>query len=185
MSYTESGRLAALQRQIRACTINDKISQLRSVPPQPYGNGSATSSGNSEAGRISKVVSATQPGGCCFEPIPKTDICATTCRQPQPATRTIQTESQYTKTIQQLAITCGIGPTDARISAGGTSESMRIQRLRDSIEYVDYNTNPDARFLEYQRFTPTPCPPAPVANNQPFPQPRFRCAPNVIGFTLN
>ncbi len=185
MSYTESGRLAALQRQIRACTINDKIAKIRCIPPQPYGNGSAISSGNTEAGRISKLVSATQPGGCCFEPIPKADICTTTCRPPPSATRTIQTESQYTKTVQQLAIACGIGPTDAHISAGGITESVRLQRLRDSIEYVDYATNPNARFLEYQRFTPPPCPPAPNANNQPFPQPRFPCAPNVIGFTLN
>jgi hypothetical protein len=174
-----------LQRQIRICTINDKIAQIRCAPPSPYGNGSATSYGNSEAGRISKIVSATQPGGCCFEPRTEGEVCTNRCRPPPSATRTIQTESQYTKSVQQAAIACGVGPTDPHISAGGGPESIRIQRLRDSIEYVDYTTNPNARFLEYQRFIPPACPPAPIANNLPIPRPRFPCAPNVIGFTLN
>jgi hypothetical protein len=182
MSFTESGRLAQLQQTIRACTINDKIMKLQAQQRAAYGNSTAAGYGNSESGRISKLVAATSAGGCCFEaPVTVgTDCCKPT---PVSANATIQTESSYIQGLKKGAEACGPSPLSGMISAGGISESQRIRRLQDSVVYVDYSVNPDARFLQYQRFFPTPCPPAPVANNLPLTQPRFPCAPNVVGFT--
>ncbi len=182
MSFTESGRLAQLQQTIRACTINDKIMQLQAQQRVVYGNSNAAGYGNSESGRISKLVTETSAGGCCF--VPPVTV-GTNCCKPAPvsATATVQTESSYIQSVKAAAIACGPTPLTDRISAGGITESQRIKRLQDCIVNVDYSVNPDARFLKYQRFFPTPCPPAPNANNLPLTQPRFPCAPNIVGFT--
>ncbi len=182
MSYTESGRLAQLQQTIRACTINDAIMKLQAQQRVAYGNSTAAGYGNSESGRISNLVAASSAGGCCF--VPPVTV-GTSCCKPDAvsATATVQTEGSYIQSIKAAADACGPTPLSGMISAGGMTESQRIRRLQDEILYVDYATNPDARFLKYQRFFPTPCPPAPVANNLPLTQPRFPCAPNVVGFT--
>jgi hypothetical protein len=177
MSYTESGRLAALQASVRRCTVNDVIRNMSKIPPVPYGNTSAQGVGDASSSHTEKIAQQFQPGGTCFverklyqAPCPPGTIIS--------ATQTIQTESQYTKSVQAAAIACGTGYGVPPISAGGTTESVRLRKLQDQINYCDYTVNPDARFLEYQRFTPTPCPPAPIANNMPDPKPRFPCALN-------
>lgn len=193
MSYTESLRLQRLQETVRACTVNDAIAKMRCSYKEPYGNSTAAGYGNSESGRIAKIVESVQPSGLCFNAPPSTDICNPCQKQQTSSLQTIQSESQYLKKVQAQAIACGpnpvgpyVSPTTGeinRISAGGVQESVRIQRMRDGIENVDYTTNPNARLLPYQRFFPAPCPPAPIANNLPLTQPRFPCAPNVVGFT--
>ncbi len=193
MSYTESLRLQRLQETIRVCTVNDAITKMRCSAKDPYGNSTAAGYGNSESGKISKIVNSSQPSGLCFLAPATTDICNPYTAPQTSSLQTIQAESQYIKKIQAEAIACGppivgpyVSPTTGqinRISAGGVQESIRIQRMRDGIEYVDYATNPNARLLPYQRFFPAPCPPAPIANNLPLTQPRFPCAPNVVGFT--
>lgn len=177
MSYTESGRLAALQANIRRCTVNDVIRNMSKIPPVPYGNSNAQGVGDASSSRTEKVVQRFLPGGECFT---ERKLYQPACPSgpPVPATKTIQTESQYIKSVQAAAIACGTGNGAPPMSAGGTSESIRLRKLQDQINYCDYTLNPDARFLEYQRFTPAPCPPAPVANNQPEPRPRFPCALN-------
>ena len=187
MSYTESGRLAQLQQTIRACTINDKIAELQAQRSQTknrvyYGNSNAAGYGNSESGRIGNVLAALGPGGVCYVAEPTLPSnCSVVPSVSQ--FKTVQSEGSYIQTIRAAAEACGPTPLQNRISAGGITESQRLQRLQDSIINVDYSVNPDARFLKYQRFFPTPCPPAPVANNQPLTQPRFQCAPNIVGFT--
>ncbi len=185
MSFTESARLAQLQQTIRACTINDKIMKLQAQQRVPYGNSTAAGYGNSESGRISNLLTSQSPGGCCFTPQPTvgTGCIGGTCVERVSATQTVQTEGSYIRAVRAAAEACGPSPLDDHISAGGITESLRLKRLQDEVLYVDYATNPNARFLQYQRFFPTPCPPAPVANNQPLTQPRFPCAPNVVGFT--
>ncbi len=196
MSFTEAGRLAALQQTIRVCTVNDAIEKIRCSRKDPYGNSSAAGYGNSESGRLSAALANSN---CCVV-APSSGTNCTTCIDMGSGSgsgvgppRTIQAESQYIKKVAAAAVACGpsgigpyVSPTTGqiqRISAGGISESVRIRRLQDEVEYVDYTVNPNARFLPYQRFFPPPCPPAPVANNQPLTQPRFPCAPNVVGFT--
>ncbi len=192
MSFTEAGRLTALQQTIRACTVNDAIEKIRCSRKDPYGNSSAAGYGNSESGRLSAALA--NSNCCVVAPVVTSGTNCTTCMDMGTGPpRTVQAESQYIKKVAAAAVACGpsgIGPyvlpttgQIQRISAGGISESVRIRRLQDEVEYIDYTINPNARFLPYQRFFPTPCPPAPVANNQPLTQPRFPCAPNVVGFT--
>ncbi len=183
MSYTESGRLAQLQQTIRACTINDKIMKLQTQQKVAYGNSNATGYGNSESGRISRLYGNYQPGSNCYVGQQITSGDCSNCTSRVSTLTTVQTESSYIQSVKAATVACGPTPLTGMISPGGITESQRIRRLQDSIEYVDYAENPDARFLKYQRFFPTPCPPAPVANNQPLTQPRFPCAPNVVGFT--
>ena len=193
MSYTESLRLQRLQETVRVCTVNDAIAKMRCSAKDPYGNSTAAGYGNSESGRIAKLVESVQPSGLCFYAPPTTDICNPCFTQKTSTLQTIQAESQYIKKIQAQAVACGpkpigpyVSPTTGqinRISAGGVQESVRMQRLKDEVANNDYVTNPNARLLPYQRFIPPPCPPAPIANNLPLTQPRFPCAPNVVGFT--
>ena len=183
MSYTESGRLAQLQQTIRACTINDSIMKLQAQQRAAYGNSNAAGYGNSESGRISKLAGAYQSGNCCYVGQQITSGDCSNCTPVVSASLTVQTEGSYIQSLKKDAEACGPSPLSGMMSAGGITESQRIRRLQDSIVYVDYSVNPDARFLKYQRFFPTPCPPAPVANNLPLTQPRFPCAPNVVGFT--
>ena len=175
MSYTEAGRLSALRAEIRACTVNNAIAalQCRAAGPATQINRPV---GNSESGRLAQMQADL---ACCADPGGVRIIC---CNKPQriPQTRTIQTEGAYTAS---LVANCALAATTPNISAGGISESQRLQKLRDEILNVDYGTDPDARFLQYQRFFPTPCPPAPVANNLPYPQPQFPCAPNQFPFS--
>lgn len=184
MSFTESARLAQLQQTIRACTINDKIMKLQAQQRVPYGNSTAAGYGNSESGRISNLLAAQSPGGCCFTPQATFGSDCRPCDVDRvSATQTVQTEGSYLQVVKAAAIACGPTPLTEHISAGGITESLRLKRLQDEVLYVDYATNPNARFQQYERFFPTPCPPAPVANNLPLTQPRFPCAPNVVGFT--
>ncbi len=178
MSYTESGRLSALRETIRICTVNDAINRVRCSNKDPYGNTTAAGYGNSESGRISARVSKLESSGECFvERKITNEYC---CSPTVPATRTIQTQGSLIKSVQNTAISCGPSVLRQHISAGGVPESLRLQRLRDEIVAEDYATNPNAR---YKIFVPPVCPPAQNANNLPLTQPRFPCAPNVVGFT--
>ncbi len=178
MSYTESGRLSALKETIRICTVNDAINRVNCSRKDPYGNSTAAGYGNSESGRISALVSVQN---CCANNGIHT-ISDNCCSGPTrlPATRTIQRQGSLIQKINANAIACGPSVLQPHISAGGIQESLRLQRLRDEIVANDYATNPNAR---YQTFVPPICPPAANANNLPLTQPRFPCAPNVIGFT--
>ncbi len=179
MSYTESGRLSALKETIRVCTVNDAINRLNCSRKDPYGNSTAAGYGNSESGRISALTS-----GCCFVNTNNSGIsdncCPPALQGGEPATRTIQRQGSLIQKINANAIACGPSVLQPHISAGGIQESLRLQRLRDEIVANDFATNPNAR---YQTFVPPICPPAANANNLPLTQPRFPCAPNVIGFT--
>lgn len=178
MSYTESGRLSALKQTIRVCTVNDAINRVRCSRKDPYGNSTAAGYGNSESGRISGVATKLQSGGECFT---ARGIIDNSCCSPTvPATRTIQTQGSLIKNVAKATIACGPSVLGQHISAGGIPESLRLQRLRDEIVAEDLATNPNAR---YNNFVPPICPPAPIANNLPLTQPRFPCAPNVVGFT--
>lgn len=178
MSYTEARRLAALQAEIRACTVNNAIAALQcrsaNCGPNTQINRPV---GNSESGRLAQLQADLACCGPAGGGVPI--IC---CDKPQrvPQTRTIQTEGAYTAS---RVASCTLAATTPNISAGGISESRRLRKLQDDILNVDYGTDPDARFLQYQRVFPAPCPPAPVANNQPYPQPQFPCAPNQFPFS--
>jgi hypothetical protein len=180
MSYTESGRLSALKETIRVCTVNDAINRLNCSRKDPYGNSTAAGYGNSESGRISALATSHMPSGNCYVGQDITDN--TCCPGPTrlPATQTIQRQGSLIQKINANAIACGPSVLQPHISAGGIQESLRLQRLRDEIVANDFATNPNAR---YQTFVPPVCPPAANANNLPLTQPRFPCAPNVIGFT--
>ncbi len=178
MSYTESVRLSALKETIRICTVNDAINRVRCSRKYPYGNSTAAGYGNSESGRISGVATKLESGGECFVGRSVTDQYC--CSPTVPATRTIQTQGSLIKSAASAAIACGPSILGQHISAGGIPESLRLQRLRDEVVAEDYATNPNAR---YNNFVPPVCPPAANANNLPLTQPRFPCAPNVVGFT--
>ena len=119
------------------------------------------------------------PGGECFvaQSVPDNSCCIKAPALPQ---RTIQTQGSLTKSVATATVACGPSVLEQHISAGGIPESLRLQRLRDNIVAEDYATNPNAR---YKVFVPPVCPPAANANNLPLTQPRFPCAPNVVGFT--
>ena len=178
MSYTESGRLSALKQTIRICTVNDAINRVRCSRKDPYGNTTAAGYGNSESGRISGVVTNFEPSGNCFTA--RGIIDNSCCDKTVPVTRTIQTQSSLIRKTASNAVECGPSILRPHISAGGIPESLRLQRLRDEVVAEDYATNPNAR---YKIFVPPICPPAQNANNLPLTQPRFPCAPNVVGFT--
>lgn len=182
MSYTESVRLSALKETIRVCTVNDAINRVRCSQKDPYGNSTAAGYGNSESGRISALTS-----GCCY--INDSTGSINNCCPDVPAKKTYGTVTKAVASQGSLiqkrnanAIACGPSVLTPHISAGGIQESLRLQRLRDEIVATDYATNPNAR---YKIFVPPACPPAANANNLPLTQPKFPCAPNVIGFTLN
>jgi hypothetical protein len=169
MSYTESARLAQVQAQARACAISTAIVRLQGCSPAQQINRPV---GNSESGRMAAAAAA---AACCKPAIANNNYmnCGGGGRCiPLPATRTIQTEGAY---LAGRLANCAIA-AEGTISAGGTSESQRLRRLQDGFRYPDYTTDPDARFVRYQRFFPAPCPPAPVANNLPLTQPEFGCA---------
>jgi hypothetical protein len=193
MSYTESGRLSALKETIRVCTVNDAINRLNCSRKDPYGNSTAAGYGNSESGRISALATSHMPSGNCYVGQDITDntccpgptrlprsVCPPALQGSEPATQTIQRQGSLIQKINANAIACGPSVLQPHISAGGIQESLRLQRLRDEIVANDFATNPNAR---YQTFVPPVCPPAANANNLPLTQPRFPCAPNVIGFT--
>ncbi len=168
MSYTESGRLSQIQASVRACNISTAIARLQKpcCPPTQQINRPV---GNSESGRLAAAAAA---AACCAPSVP-TNNYVNCCPLPRvSATRTIQSEGAYLASRQA---TCAIA-AEGTISVGGTSESLRLRRIQDDINNPDYTTNPEARFLKYQRFFPAPCPPAPVANNLPLTQPEFGCA---------
>lgn len=167
-SYTESARLSQLQATVRSCTVNTAIERLRRqqhvaapVPLRPVGN--------FESGRLANTLEKVRQ---CTTARP--GIIEDFYKAPRPPPQTIQTEGAY------LASRIGICEFNATIhggiSAGGTSESRRLRAIQDQILNVDPATNPDSRFLQYQRFFPVPCPPAPIANNLPLTQPEFGCA---------
>jgi hypothetical protein len=172
-SYTESGRLSRLQATVRACAVNTAIEGLRCqqrancpVDPAPL-----RPVGNFESGRLAKAVAqATQ---CCAAPRPgNIEIC---CKpSPGPPPQTLQTEGAYL--ASRVAACEFVAAINGGISAGGVSESQRLRLIQDQILNVDYTQNPDARFLQYQRFFPAPCPAVPPANNLPLTQPEFGCA---------
>ena len=184
MSYTESGRLAALKETIRVCTVNDAINRVRCSQKDPYGNSTAANYGNSESGRIAALQSNccntnTNNGSqeeCC------PDVPAIPLKTYGAVAKAVPLQGSLIKRLEANAIACGPSVLEQHISAGGIQESLRLQRLRDEVVALDYATNPNAR---YQRFVPPICPPAANANNLPLTQPKFPCAPNVIGFTLN
>lgn len=165
MSFTESGRLAAIQAQVRQCNISTAIAKLnrQCCPPAQQINRPV---GNSESGRMAAAAAA---AACCAPSVPTNNY--VNCCPPRPvaATRTIQSEGAYLASRQAA---CAVV---AEISAGGTSESQRLRKIQDEINNPDYIVNPDARFQRYQRFFPAPCPPAPNANNLPLTQPEFGC----------
>ncbi len=168
MSFTESGRLAALQATVRACSVSAAIEGLQKQrqcvrPPAPL-----RPVGNSESGRLSNLQTAL---AVCTAPTSGTNtLCPTTA---VPATRTIQTEGAYLASKQAA---CALAAATSNISAGGTTESQRLRLQQSCLLNVDYTLNPDARFVQYQRYFPVPCPPAPNANNLPLTQPKFGCA---------
>ena len=171
MSYTESGRLAQIQAQARICAISTSIARLNKscCPPAQQINRPV---GNSESGRMAQAAAA---AACCKPSVPNNNY-VNCCPLPViPATRTIQTEGAYTASRQAACAIAAETLAETAISAGGSSESQRIRRIQDGFRYPDYATNPDARFIKYQRFFPAPCPPAPVANNLPLTQPEFGC----------
>ncbi len=178
MSYTESGRLSALRETIRVCTVNDAINRVRCSRKDPYGNTTAAGYGNSESGRISALANNYQSSGDCFTG--RGIIDNSCCNVSVPVTRTIQTQGSLIRKTNANAEACGPSILGQHISAGGIPESLRLQRLRDEVVAEDYATNPNAR---YKIFVPPVCPPAPPSNNLPLTQPRFPCAPNVVGFT--
>ena len=168
MSNTESGRLAALQATVRACSVTAAIDALRSQracarPPAPL-----RPVGNSESGRLTNLQAAL--AACTAPTTGTTTICP---RDVLPATRTIQSEGAYLASKQAA---CALAAGTPTISAGGTSESRRLRAQQSCLLNVDYTVNPDARFVQYQRVFPAPCPPGPVANNLPLTQPKFGCA---------
>lgn len=168
MSFTESARLSQLQATVRACAVQNAIQKLQTQAPALAPDRRV---GNSESGRLSNLQADL---ACCAKPTggQNTYVC------PLPrisATRTIQTEGAYTAS---KVAACQLNLETQGISAGGTSESQRL-RLASSCfvnSNADYTTNPEARWLQYQRFFPAPCPPAPNANNLPLTQPEFGCA---------
>lgn len=173
MSFTESGRLSALQATVRACAVQTAILNMRCTPAQAPNR----SVGNSESGRLSKLqsdlVSCREIRGTIDAPCPSV--------RPLASTRTIQTGGAYTASrVSNLALNAEKG-----ISAGGTSESQRLRLVQSSLtnSNTDFITNPNNRFLQYQRFFPAPCPPAQNANNLPIPRPRFPCVPNQFPFS--
>jgi hypothetical protein len=169
MSFTESGRLAQVQAQARACAISTSIAKLQCCPPALQINRPV---GNSESGRMAQ---AAADAACCRPAVANNNY-TNCCPLPViPATRTVQTEGAYTASRQAACAIVAETLTENMISAGGSSESQRLRRLQDEFRYPNYATNPDARFLQYQRFFPAPCPPAPVANNLPLTQPEFGC----------
>ena len=173
MSFTESGRLAQIQAQARICAISTSIAKLQCNPTAQRINRPV---GNSESGRMAQAAAA---AACCKPSVPNNNY--TNCCPGQqssrqlPATRTIQTEGAYTASRQAACDIVAETLAETTISQGGISEAQRLRRIQDGFRYPDYTTNPDARFSQYQRFFPAPCPPAPVANNLPLTQPEFGC----------
>lgn len=168
-SYTESGRLGRLQATVRACSVNTAIESLRCQQRRncPVDAAPLRSVGNFESGRIAQRIKDAQTQ-------PRPGLIETICKPaPGPLPQTIQTEGAY---LASRATACAfVANIDGGISAGGVSESQRLRAAQDSILNVDYTTNPNARFLQYQRFFPAPCPPAPVVNNLPLTGPEFGC----------
>ena len=167
MSYTEAARLAELQATVRACAVQTAIQKMRCVPAQAPDR----RVGNSESGRLSQLQSdlacCSQPRGTIDPPCPP--------MRPVAATRTVQTEGAYTAS---RVAACDLILAGQGISAGGTSESQRLRLAQSCMMNAnsDYTQNPNNRWLQYQRFFPVPCPPAPNANNLPLTQPEFGCA---------
>lgn len=174
MSFTESGRLAEIQSQARICAISTSIARLNKscCPPAQQINRPV---GNSESGRMAQAAAA---AACCKPSVPNNNYtnCCPSVTQVIPATRTIQTEGAYTASRQAACAIVAETLAETTISQGGVSEAQRLRRIQDGFRYPDYTTNPDARFRQYQRFFPPPCPPAPVANNLPLTQPEFGCS---------
>jgi hypothetical protein len=163
MSYTESARLSQLQATVRSCAVQNAIQKLQCCEPAQAPDRQV---GNSESGRLTQLQSDL---ACCAQPSGQNTY---VCPLPRvSATRTVQTEGAYTAS---KVANCQLALTTSNISAGGVTESQRL-RL-NCTSNVDYTTNPDARWLQYQRFFPAPCPPAQNANNLPLTQPEFGCA---------
>jgi hypothetical protein len=170
-TYTESARLSQLQATVRSCAVNTAIEHLRCRQRAACAAAPAALRpvGNFESGRLAHMVEKVE--ACATQ---RQGIILDFCKMPRPPPRTIQTEGAY---LASRVANCDFNATiHGGISAGGTSESRRLRATQDQILHVDPITNPDSRFLQYKRFFPVPCPPAPVANNLPLTQPAFGCA---------
>ncbi len=171
-SITESARLSRLQATVRACAVNTAIEGLRCqqrascrVDPAPL-----RPVGNFESGRLARQL---EDARCCAQPRP--GLIESFCKPaPGPPPQTLQTEGAYL--ASRVAACEFVAAIQGGISAGGVSESQRLRLAQDGILNVDYTQNPDARFLQYQRFFPAPCPAVPPANNLPLTHPEFGCA---------
>ena len=171
-SYTESGRLGRLQATVRSCAVNTAIESLRCQQRRncPIDPAPLRAVGNFESGRLAQQI---EDARCCAQP--RSGIIETICKPaPGPPPQTIQTEGAY---LASRVANCEfVASIDGGISAGGVSESRRLRAAQDCILNFDYTQNPNARFSQYQRFFPAPCPPAPVANNLPLTGPEFGCS---------
>lgn len=166
MSYTESARLSQLQATVRSCAVQNAIQKLQCCAPAQAPDHRV---GNSESGRLSQLQSDL---ACCTPP--QSGQNNYVCPLPRvSATRTVQTEGAYTAS---KVAACQLALTTSNISAGGVPEGQRLRLASSCLSNVDYGTNPDARWLQYKRFFPAPCPPAPNANNLPLTQPEFGCS---------
>ncbi len=168
MSYTEAGRLAELQATVRACAVQTAIQKMRNCAPAQAPDRRV---GNSESGRLSQLQSDL---ACCSRPAGTIDPPCPPVRQ-MAATRTVQTEGAYTAS---RVAACELVLAGQGISAGGTSEGQRLRLAQSCLanSNTDYVSNPDNRWIKYQRFFPAPCPPAANANNLPLTHPEFGCA---------